>query len=260
MANSRFEYVKTFERNDALLPNTYIIVRIDGHAFHKFSAAHGFTKPNDLGALALMNKAAAAVFDAFPEIQLAYGDSDEYSFLFPRSFNRYERRESKLISTCASVFTAAYIFRWSQHFPDTAMKYPPSFDARAVLYPTGQNVRDYFSWRQADCHINNLYNTTFWALIQNESKENKPKLTNTEAQARLMHTFAKDKNEILFKEYGINYNNEDAICRKGTVLFSDSNTHAMSNKALDKRRKAGLSECHVDIIQDDFWLAHPDIL
>ena len=22
------------------------------------------------------------------------------------------------------------------------------------------------SWRQVDCHINNLYNTTFWALIQ----------------------------------------------------------------------------------------------
>lgn len=22
------------------------------------------------------------------------------------------------------------------------------------------------SWRQVDCHINNLYNTTYWALIQ----------------------------------------------------------------------------------------------
>lgn len=30
------------------------------------------------------------------------------------------------------------------------MIYPPSFDSRAVLYPSPQQVRDYFSWRQAD--------------------------------------------------------------------------------------------------------------
>ena len=65
------------------------------------------------------------------------------------------------------------------------MKYPPSFDGRIVLYPTEKVVRDYFSWRQADseylslelilgelericriAHINNLYNTAFWALVQ----------------------------------------------------------------------------------------------
>lgn len=28
-----------------------------------------------------------------------------------------------------------------------------------------QHIRDYFGWRQADCHINNLYNTCFWSLV-----------------------------------------------------------------------------------------------
>ena len=60
----------------------------------------------------------------------------------------------------------------------------PSFDGRVVLYPSSSNLRDYMSWRQVDCksiaaarktqtmlkyfvgHINNLYNTTFWALVQ----------------------------------------------------------------------------------------------
>lgn len=41
-----------------------------------------------------------------------------------------------------------------------------AFDGRVVLYPSDQNMRDYVSWRQADCHINNLYNTCFWALVQ----------------------------------------------------------------------------------------------
>lgn len=35
MAKSRFEYVRNFELPDPLLPNTYIVVRIDGRGFHK---------------------------------------------------------------------------------------------------------------------------------------------------------------------------------------------------------------------------------
>lgn len=47
MANSKFEYVRTFETDDRILPNTWIVVRIDGKAFHKFTDKHGYEKPND---------------------------------------------------------------------------------------------------------------------------------------------------------------------------------------------------------------------
>ena len=49
MANSKYEYVRRFEEaNDlVLLPNCYIVVRVDGHNFHKFSKLHEFHKPND---------------------------------------------------------------------------------------------------------------------------------------------------------------------------------------------------------------------
>ena len=33
----------------------------------------------------------------------------------------------------------------------TPLKYAPQFDARVVCYPTLRNIRDYLSWRQADC-------------------------------------------------------------------------------------------------------------
>lgn len=37
----------------------------------------------------------------------------------------------------------------------------PSFDGRAVCYPSVQNLRDYMSWRQVDCkptkHPNSLH-------------------------------------------------------------------------------------------------------
>lgn len=49
MANSRFEYVRNFESaNDLkLLPNCYVVVRVDGQRFHQFSSSHKFHKPND---------------------------------------------------------------------------------------------------------------------------------------------------------------------------------------------------------------------
>lgn len=47
MANSKFDYVRTFELEDKIIPNVWIVVRIDGKAFHKFSKEHQFDKPND---------------------------------------------------------------------------------------------------------------------------------------------------------------------------------------------------------------------
>jgi hypothetical protein len=64
-------------------------------------------------------------------------------------------------------------------------------------------------------HINNLYNTTFWALVQQGGMDPQ------EATQRLSGTYSADKNEILFKEFGINYNNEPECFKKGTVLYRD---------------------------------------
>ena len=47
MACSRYEYVKGYERDDSILPNVWIVVRVDGKGFHKFSKVHDFDKPND---------------------------------------------------------------------------------------------------------------------------------------------------------------------------------------------------------------------
>lgn len=172
MAQSRFEYVKSFETEDNLLPNAWIVVRLDGKNFHKFSTKHNFGKPNDARALALMNHAAVGVMAEYKDIVLAFGESDEYSFLFRKNTELYKRRGSKLMSYVNSTFSAGYVFYWKRYFGDAELLYPPAFDSRVVLYPSEENVRDYFSWRQADTHINNLYNTTFWNLILNGGLDN----------------------------------------------------------------------------------------
>lgn len=36
MSGSKYAYVKGYELPDTILPNTYIVVRIDGRAFHRY--------------------------------------------------------------------------------------------------------------------------------------------------------------------------------------------------------------------------------
>ena len=84
-------------------------------------------------------------------------------------------------------FTTVYQFYWSEFFPDQKLLYPATFDGRVVLYPNEEVLRDYLSWRQADCHINNLYNTTFHALIKHK------KMTPAEAEKHLCKSVSSDK-------------------------------------------------------------------
>jgi tRNA(His) guanylyltransferase len=77
-----------------------------------------------------------------------------------------------------SLFASNYVMAWPTFFGTQAIEYPPCFDSRTVCYPSDQNLKDYLNWRQADCHINNLYNTTFWALVHDG-------LTETEAEDKL---------------------------------------------------------------------------
>lgn len=255
--------MRNFERENYLLPETWIVVRIDGRGFHRFSDQYKFAKPNDLRALTLMNEAAQVVMRNITDVILAYGDSDEYSFVLRKECQLFERRESKLVSTFASTFTAAYHQLWPQHMDiPLDVSHMPTFDSRAVCYPSAKILRDYLSWRQADCHINNLYNTTFWALVL------KGEQTRTAAATRLKDTFSKDKNEILFSEFGINYNNEPAILRKGSIVVRVIKEQREKTKLSDRQiqrdekklKKAELELVHEDIIGDAFWEQRPWLL
>jgi tRNA(His) guanylyltransferase len=108
---------------------------MDGKNFHKFTDAHNFEKPNDIRCLNLMSHAASIVMKEFNEIVLAYGQSDEFSFIFHRSTKVYNRRAAKILTNVNSLFTSSFVFNWNQWFGDEKLKYPPSFDARIVLYP-----------------------------------------------------------------------------------------------------------------------------
>ncbi|XP_030377636.1 probable tRNA(His) guanylyltransferase [Scaptodrosophila lebanonensis] len=250
MACSRYEYVKSYEQDDSILPNVWIVIRIDGKKFHKFSKVHDFEKPNDENALNVMNAAAVTVMQEFRDIVLAYGQSDEYSFVFRKETTAFKRRSAKLLTYVTSLFSSSYVLRWP-HWMSQPMAYAPCFDGRVVLYPSDENLRDYLSWRQADVHVNNLYNTAFWKLVLQTG------LSNQQAEERLRGTFSADKNELLFQEFGINYNNMPAMYRKGTILLRK---RVVTGELPDEKCRQAIVPLHEDLISAQFWKTHSEIL
>ena len=130
-----------------------------------------------------------------------------------------------------------------------------------VLYPSDASLRDYLSWRQADCHINCQYNTVFWALVQRGG------LSRPAAQARLAGTKTADKNELLFSEFGVNYASLPPLHRRGSVLRRARVAEPQQPAAEGGAQPAHaprLRSCvvveHDDIIGDAFWAAHPELL
>ncbi|KAJ9124213.1 hypothetical protein QFC22_001011 [Naganishia vaughanmartiniae] len=282
MANSRFQYVRSFELADNLLPSTYLVVRVDGKGFHRFADAHGFAKPNDKTALDLMDRAAKRVMEEVPDVVVGFGESDEYS---------------KIVTLIVSCFTSAYVFYWTQYMPkDRILQYPPIFDGRIVQYPSEKEVKDYFKWRAVDTHINNLYNTTFWALVLQGGQ------TTTQANETLSGTVSGDKNEILFSQFGINYSSLPEQFRRGSTVVrkevlpentinqspmpeqSENDSSELVTPHAEDPRKASnplfghkqkkkprpvvpfdgtngeIVVLHVDMVKDDFWNERPWLL
>lgn len=139
--------------------------------------------------------------------------SDEYSFVLKKDSTLYGRREAKLVSVLTSLFTSAYVLAWSRRMGEgTPLRQAPCFDGRAVAYPSDAILRDYLAWRQVDAHINNQYNTVFWALVAQGGE------TPAAAQTLIRGTDAAWKNETLHTRFSINYNDLPAMFRKGSVV------------------------------------------
>ncbi|XP_061345505.1 tRNA(His) guanylyltransferase 2-like [Gastrolobium bilobum] len=250
--NVKAEYVRSFEFDSKLMPSTWIVVRLDGCHFHRFSEIHEFVKPNDERALNLMNSCAMAVLEEFPQdIVFAYGVSDEYSFILKKTCDLYRRRASKIVSAIVSFFTSTYVMRWKDFFPQGELKYPPSFDGRAVCYPSTEILRDYLSWRQVDCHINNQYNSCFWKLVASgkSKKEAQHSLKGAQLQKKI-------------DELAIDYNKLPIMFRQGSSVFWDrvdnGLIHQENGESSESYGKVIVE--HYDIIGSAFWLEHPSIL
>ena len=125
-----------------------VIVRLDGRAFHTFTA--NMVKPFDQHLIDAMIVAAYHVFGEMQGCKLAYIQSDEASFVMT-DFDTLETepwfgyRQSKVESVSASLMTAAF----ARAMRLAGVRELATFDARAFNIPEDE-VANYFVWRAKD--------------------------------------------------------------------------------------------------------------
>ncbi|KAG5529284.1 hypothetical protein RHGRI_029845 [Rhododendron griersonianum] len=212
MANSKYEYVKSFEEEDEVMLPNLIVVRIEGLDFRRFSDVHKFEKPNDEKALNLMNTCAAAILEEYPDIVFSYGFRDEYSFVFKKKSTFYKRRASKILSVIVSLFSSVYVTKWKDYFRQMELRFAPSFQSRIITCASMEVLQAYLTWRQNDCHVQNQCNTCLWMLIKSGNSER-------EAQEVLKGTGKQERNELLFQQFGINYKKLPSMFRQGSCVL-----------------------------------------
>jgi len=249
----RYEYVKKFDNIPRLPCSNWTIIRINACQFDQFSLIHSFDKPNDETALRLMNASASLMMEQFSDIIFCYGFSNEYSFVFQENTELYQRDERLILSSCSSCFTSFYMTKWKEYFPSKELVQPPHFKAEVLYYPKAKIVSDYLSLRQLECHNRNQYNTCFWMLVKSGESEDK-------ANEILKDTLSKDKNELLFQRFQMNYNNEPAMFRKGSCAYRQKVGEFVEVEAGGDvaRERWDVMVAHVDMGQD-FWRKHPYI-
>ena len=131
----------------------YVVLRIDGRAFHTFTRK--LARPYDQPLADALDEAARVLSAEIEGCRFAYGQSDEYSFLLTDFESEHAKmwfdgNLQKIVSVSASLFTAAF-----------ARAYPSPerlavFDSRALLIPQRDEVEKYFVWRQLDASANSL--------------------------------------------------------------------------------------------------------
>lgn len=176
---------------------SYVVVRIDGRAFHQFTKK--LERPYCRALADALDKAAGALCAEMTGCRFAYGQSDEYSFLL----TDFEREDSplwfdghvqKMVSVSASVFTAHF----NQAFPTDQ---PASFDSRLLVMSRHSEVAKYFLWRQLDASANSL-NMLASAHY---------------AHAELLNKSNEEKHNLLFAK-GINWAKQPADFKRGRVV------------------------------------------
>lgn len=225
---------------------TYGILRIDGKAFHTFTKS--LPRPFSQDLTDAMDHAAMALCKEMQGCRFAYGQSDEYSFLF-YDFDDidtemwFKGNVQKITSVASSIFTAHFNAKWQEivrspyvfvdkgSLPmandlDRKKKFIGKlamFDARVFIIPGRTDVINYFVWRQTDASRNslNMLASTYFSAKELHAKK------------------AADMHEMLHLK-GQNWNNWDINFKRGRVIKRIKTTriakfvHKSSGKTLER--------------------------
>lgn len=178
---------------------TYTIIRVDGKAFHGYTAH--LERPFDAAFMADMNSTALAMCEQMQGAALAYVQSDEISVLLtdfakPTTAAWFDGNLQKMASIAAAMATAEF-----NATRRATGQYRALFDARVFTIPDPVEVENYFIWRQQDATRNSIQMAA-QALYSQKQLHGK----NTSDMQELLHA------------KGVNWNDYSAGCKRGRAI------------------------------------------
>jgi tRNA(His) 5'-end guanylyltransferase len=200
--------MRVFEEtlDQSILPELYIVARLDGRGFTKLTKESlSLNRPFDERFRDAMVQTVTHLMNCGFKVVYAYTQSDEISVLLDKDENGFGRKTRKLLSVLAGEASAKFT---------EAMGAIGVFDCRIIPLPNEDLIVDYFRWRAEDANRNALSAWCYWTLRKEGADV-------AEATQRLNGKSAAEKNELLF-ENGINYNDLPAWQKRGIGFYSDA--------------------------------------
>ena len=180
-----------------------LIVRIDGRAFHTWT--QGLDKPWDLVLEQAFWCTCLFLCKEISGTKLTYSQSDEISLLVT-DYDQlgtqpwFGKELQKVVSVAASLTTAYFNSLWG------GTRNPATFDARAFVLPK-EEVCNYFIWRQQDATKNS---------VSSLARAHFP-------HKRLQNLSGPQKQDLLFKEKGINWDDIETYRKRGFCIMRNEN-------------------------------------
>lgn len=213
--------MKSFYENRSktfLTKRVPVIIRLDGKSFHSFTKE--FKKPYDLVFMNSMYEMIKATCKTMMGVRIAYTQSDEVSFLLTdydkmTTDSWFDYNIQKICSISASTatlhFNKAFETIVNQLDDSDSMKtiYKSKintavFDSRCFNIPEFEIV-NYFIWRQQDATRNAIQSLGHCYFSQKELFKKK----------------GSDIQEMLFKNFNINFNDYPVPFKRGVCVFKD---------------------------------------
>lgn len=186
-----------------IIPNMYIVARIDGRSFTRLTKdVHKFKAPFDETFRDYMTETVKHLMSCGFSIVYGFTESDEISLLFDLEEKSFSRKERKYLSILAGEASAKF---------STLLGSVAAFDCRLSELPTKQLVIDYFRWRNEDAHRNALNAHCYWMLRRKG-------LSYAKATRELEGLSKSEKNELLFQN-GINFNDTPNWQKRGIGIY-----------------------------------------